>query len=142
MSIINAENKEKGMTLVEIVAVIVLIGLIMGVIAPKIFGKGDAAKAQLNKVRMESIRQALGQYRLQFNIYPDKLEDLVRQSSKLRDSDQLFTPLLDDKELNDIWGAPYTYKSENNNRSYKLMCLGSDGIAGGEGSAQDLTMQP
>jgi general secretion pathway protein G len=135
-------NREKGMTLVEIIAVIVLIGLIMGVVAPRIFGQGEAAKAQLNMVRMETIRQALSNYRLQFNKYPDSLQDLVKPSADVKASGKLFTPMVQEKDLEDMWGAPYVYQAKNSNRSYALTTLGSDGVQGGEGPKQDVTMTP
>ncbi len=141
-NVISYNNKEEGMTLVEIIAVIVLIGLIMGVVAPRIFGQGEAAKAQLNMVRMETIRQALNNYRLQFNKYPNSLQDLVKPSAEVKSSGKLFTPLLQEKDLEDMWGTPYTYQPKNSNRSYSLGTLGSDGVIGGEGPKQDVTMQP
>ncbi len=133
---------ERGMTLVEIIAVIVLIGLIMAVIIPRISGQGEAAKAQLNIVRMETIKQALNNYRLQFNKYPDSLKDLVRPSEEVKSSGQLFTPLIQEKDLKDIWKTDFIYEPKNNNRSYLLSTLGADGVPNGEGPDQDVTMRP
>lgn len=132
-------NPQAGMTLVEVIAVIVLIGLIIAVVAPNIFGQSENAKAQLNVVKMEKLANALSQYRLQFNSYPEKLEDLMSPSADVKDSGQLFTPLAEDKDLKDVWGTQFIYKTENNRRSYTITTLGSDGARGGDGPAQDVT---
>ena len=132
----------RGMTLVEILAVIVLLSLIMAVVARGVVGKGESAKAKLNVVRMEKIKNALEQYRLEFNNYPGTLDNLIKPSSDIKKAGQLFTPFVEEKELADVWGFKYIYKTENDNRSYALSSLGSDGISGGDGAKQDVTMRP
>ena len=135
------KNSQAGMTLVEVLAVIVLIVLMMSVIAKGVIGKGDAAKAKLNVVRMENIRNALAQYRLELNTYPGSLEELAHPGKDAGDSGQVVVPLIDDKDLKDVWGNNFIYRSEGG-RSYTLQTLGSDGTAGGEGAKQDVTMTP
>lgn len=133
---------EQGMTLVELLVVIVLISLIAVVVGKNVIGQGDAAKAELNVVRMEKLKTALGQYRLKYNSYPSKLEDLVSASPEVKKAGKLFTPLVDEEEIRDVWGSSYTYRSENDGRTYALSTLGSDGIEGGEGAKQDVTLRP
>lgn len=128
------------MTLVEVLAVIVLIGLIMAVVAKGVVGKGDAAKAKLNEVKMEKVKQALAQYRLEYNSYPEQLINLAKPSGD--NSGKLFVALAEADDLKDIWGFDYIYKPENEGRSYTLSTLGSDGVPGGEGAKQDVTMRP
>ncbi len=133
---------EKGMTLVEILAVVVLIALIMGVVVKGITGKGDAAKAQLNVAKMEKVKQALSLYRMQFNSYPNSLDGLMTPSGDIKSSGQLFTPFIEEDEMNDIFGFPFVYKTEGNGRAYTLTSLGSDGLQGGDGAKQDITIRP
>lgn len=135
-------NAERGMTLVEVIAVIILIGLIMTVVAKGILGKSDAAKAELNVVKMQEVKQALETYRLKYNVYPDQMLDMVRPSDKVTKGGSLFTPLLEEDQINDIWGFPLLYKAENNGRSYTITSLGADGAQGGTGSKQDITIRP
>lgn len=133
---------ERGMTLVEVIAVVVLLALIWVVVGKNVFGQSDTAKAQLNMVKMNNLKQYLGQYRLQYNIYPAKLDDLVHGSADLKKSGTIFTPLATEEDLKDIWSTPYIYVPENNNRSYILKSLGSDGLEGGDGAKQDVEMRP
>lgn len=136
------DTHEQGLTLVELLVVIVLISLIAVVVGKSVIGKGEAAKAELNVVRMEKLRNALGQYRLKYNTYPSKLDDLMTASPDIKKSGKLFVPLVDEDEVKDVWGFPYVYRTENDNRSYTLSTMGSDGIAGGEGAKQDVTLRP
>ena len=133
---------QRGMTLVEILVVIVLIALVMGVVAKGVISKGDTAKAKLNVVKMEKVKSALDQYRLEYNSYPSKLEDLVKPPTDTSGGEKLSAPFADEDDLKDIWKNPYIYHTENNNRSYTLKSLGSDGLDGGEGSKQDVTLTP
>lgn len=132
-------GSERGMTLIEVIAVVVLIGLIMTVVARGVFGKSESAKAQLNLVKMENISNALAQYKLQFNTYPDSLNGLVEAPADIKSSGQLYTPFLKKEDLSDVWKVPYIYKTGNHRRSYSLTSYGSDGVAGGTGPKQDVT---
>ncbi len=132
----------RGLTLVELLVVIVLIGLIAVVVSKNVIQQGDIAKAELNVVRMNKLKNALGQYRLKYNSYPSRLEELVKGGADVRNSDQIFMPLAEEEELKDVWGAPYVYKSDNDGRTYGLKSLGSDGTEGGDGPKQDVTVRP
>ncbi|MDD2941401.1 MAG: type II secretion system major pseudopilin GspG [bacterium] len=135
-------NNERGMTLVEILAVITLLSLIFVVVGRGILGKSDAAKAKLNVTKMENVKQALSQYRLDFNTYPPTIQGLVSAPSDVKSSGKLYVPFLEEEDLKDIWGTPYRYSLENDGRTYSLSSLGSDGGEGGEGANQDVTLRP
>lgn len=135
-------NNEKGLTLVELLVVVTLIGLIAVVVASNVFSKGEAAKADLNMVRMNSLKQEISRYRLTYNSYPTGLQDLIKPNSQVQATGRPFTAILKDEELKDMWGNQYEYKMENSGRSYVLMSYGSDGIQGGEGANQDVSVRP
>lgn len=135
-------RNDAGLTLIEIMAVIVLIALIMGVVGRGVIGQRDSATAQLNVVKMEKLKHAIEQYRFQYGRYPGQLDDMLRPSSEMQRSGELFTPLASEEDLKDVWKSPYLYKGENNGRSFSLSSYGSDGIAGGEGAKQDVTLKP
>lgn len=138
----NVFSEEAGLTLVELLVVIVLISLIAVVVGKNVIGQGDAAKAELNVVKMEKVKNLLGQYRLKYNSYPTKLEDLVTGNADLKKSGKPFIALAEEADLADVWGFPYLYAQENNGRSFTLSSYGSDGIEGGEGAKQDVVLKP
>lgn len=133
-------DSERGLTLVELIVVIVLIGLIATVVMKNVLDTGEAQKAELNVTRMRKLQQSLGQYRLKYNSLPSSLQDLVKPSPEVKEQGTLFTSLASEAELNDIWGTPYRYTTGNNKRTYTLGSLGADGIEGGEGPNQDVTI--
>jgi general secretion pathway protein G len=135
-------KSERGMTLVELLVVIVIIGLMMAVLSKGLFAQKDKAQAQLNQTAMNKLQEVIEQYRLEFNTYPSALEDLVRPSGEVQQSGKPFFPLTAADALKDVWGNPFIYRAENNNRSYSLTSLGSDGIEGGDGAKQDITLRP
>ena len=141
MKSLEALKNERGLTLVELTMVVILIGIIYASLASGIFSKGESAKAQLNMSRMQKLKGDLGTYRFQYNTYPSRLEQLVKGGGNKK-SGKLFTPIVGEEELKDIWGFPYVYKSESNGRSFSLSSYGSDGVAGGEGPNQDVTVNP
>lgn len=133
-------KSEKGLTLVELLVVIVLISLIAVVVGKNVIGSGEAAKAELNVVKLEKVKNLLGQYRLKYNKFPGKLDDLVKGSEDAAKSGKPFFALASEEDLNDVWSNPFSYKVENGSRSFTLGSLGSDGIEGGEGAKQDVTV--
>ena len=91
---------------------------------------------------MNTLKGYLGQYKLQYNSYPTKLEDLVKAGADVKKSGELFTPFCDESSLKDVWQVPYLYLPENSGRSYVLKSLGEDGLEGGEGANQDVEVRP
>jgi len=133
---------QSGMTLIEILAVIVLIGLILSVVAKGVFSQSSKAQARLNEVKMVNLQNAISQYRLEYGRYPGQIQDLIKQSNDVAQSGRLFIALAEPEDLKDVWGFEYGYKSENEGRSYSLQSLGQDGLTGGDGANQDITKRP
>ena len=133
---------EAGMTLIEVIAVIVLITLIMVTVGKNVFTASGAAKAQLNVTKMNTLKGYLGQYKLQYNTYPGKLDDLIHPSAQTKQDGQIFTPLAGPDDLKDVYNFPYIYVAENNGRSFVIKSLGADSLEGGEGVNQDVEIRP
>jgi general secretion pathway protein G len=136
------KENQRGMTLVEILAVIVLLSLIMAVVIRQIAGKSEAAKARLNEAKISSVRSALQNYRLEYGVCPAKLEDLLSGGNETKGSGKVFIAMVKEDELKDIWVTPFIYEVQNNGRSYKLTSLGADGVPGGADVNQDVTVGP
>ncbi|MBL7663190.1 type II secretion system protein GspG [bacterium] len=132
----------RGMTLVEIMVVIVLISLVFGIVAKGVFGKSDAAKVKLNATKMEKLKSDIELFRTEYGRYPGSLQELIKGSSEIQKSGKIFVALTDEDSLFDVYGTPYQYETQNNNRTFRLKSLGADGAEGGEGTNQDATVQP
>lgn len=131
--------RERGMTLVEVIAVVVIIGLIMAVFAKNIFGTSSMAKWNLNKTKMEKLQQTLGMYKLQYNQYPNSLDELRTGSADAKKRG--FVSMATEEDLQDVWGFDFIYKTGNKGRTFTLGSNGSDGAPGGDGDKQDFSLE-
>lgn len=135
---------QSGFTLIEIIAVIMLIALAMGVVGPYVFrnltrGKQEAAKAQISGFEM-----ALSAYRMDNGVYPNTAQGLsaLRRKPIIPPIPENWRgPYLSKAVPNDPWGKPYVYicPGKNNTDTYDLSSYGADGTEGGEGDAGDIT---
>jgi general secretion pathway protein G len=107
-------NTQRGMTLLEILVVLAIIGLVLTFLTKSIFSMGDSAKASLSKTKLEAIKGPLYLYQLQNNTLPQDLRSLTAVDTE------------------DAWGKPIQYKVLDGGRSYELKSLGSDGREGGD----------
>jgi general secretion pathway protein G len=128
-------GREEGMTLVEIIVVLVIIGVVMTVLTGGLFGRGERAKATANKMKMEQLNSAIKEYQLMYNKIPSSLESLVRCTEETGAS---CIPIAEDRDLLDVWETPYVYTASNS--TYTIKSLGSDKKDGGTGAAVDMTL--
>lgn len=121
-------TNQRGFTLVEVLVVIIILGLIAGLILPRITGRVDEAKVETTKIQMKAIKDALEQYKLDNGIYPSTeqgIKALVEKPSipplPVRWRQYL------DKLPQDAWGREFLYLSPGINRPYELRSVGADG---------------
>jgi len=121
-------RNEKGFSLIEIMVVMVIIAMIAGTVAPKLFGRVDKARQQDAQAQIELLGQALDLYRLEKHKYPTSDEGLEAIKSYLKKN----VP-------KDPWGNDYIYESPGKEgRGYDLISYGADNAEGGEGTDMDI----
>lgn len=132
-----------GFTLIEIMVVMVIIGILAGLIVPRIIGRPDEARQTKAQVQIESIETALKLYKLDNGYYPTTeqgLQALVEAPS----AGQLPKAWRDGGYLEkgkipkDPWDNEYIYLSPGIHSDFDLMSYGADGEPGGEGKDQDI----
>ena len=133
-------NSERGMTLVEIMVVIVLFGLIMGVVASKVTQNARVAEAEMNAVKMRALEGYLSTYKVKFGKYPRSLQYLAKQPPEANKKVGLYVPPAREEDLIDVWHSPYMYSLKAGGKGYSIGTLGADGVVGGEGADQDYTI--
>lgn len=130
--------KMKGFSLIEIMVVVVIIGMLMAAVAPKILIQKDTAMIKRVQMDMASIETALKMYKLEYHKYPNSEEGfdvLVNPPKKSHHVDKDgFLPALP----KDPWENPYVYHSPGDGTPYDIVSLGEDGIHGGEGLSSDI----
>ena len=136
----SALRRERGMTLIEILVVLVLIGIVLGIVGGNFIGKGEKAKADAAKIEIGQIGQTLDLYKLEIGRYPTSQEGLQALLTAPTGVNNWNGPYWKKGTLpKDPWGNEYKYASPGQHGAYDIISLGSDGKEGGDGPAKDIT---
>lgn len=131
---------ERGFTLVEILVVITIIGLIMGLVGPRVLNYLTESKAKAAKIQIESFASALDLFFLDTGRYPSSSEGLGALVQRPGAVASWNGPYVKGGTIpNDPWGHPYVYRSPGQHGTYDLISYGADGQEGGTGTAADIT---
>lgn len=134
---IRSENNRRGFTLVELLVVMVIIGLLAALVAPRLFPKLGKGKQAAAKAQIELLGQALDQYRLDVGSYPTTQEGLKSLMTN-PGVEKWEGPYLKKNLPLDPWGKEYLYQSPGTHGEYDLYSYGRDGKPGGEGEDGDI----
>ena len=133
-------NGERGMTLIEILVVLVLIGIVLGIVGGNFIGKGEKAKADAAKIEIGQIGQTLDLYKLEIGRYPTTQEGLQALVAAPAGVTNWNGPYWKKPSVpKDPWGSEYKYTSPATNAPYEIISLGADGREGGEGPNKDIS---
>jgi general secretion pathway protein G len=130
----------RGMTLIEILVVLTLIGIVMGIVGGNYLGQGEKAKAKAAKIEIEQIGQTLDLFRLEVGRYPTTQEGLQALITAPTGIPNWNGPYWKKNTLpKDPWTNEYKYASPGQHGAYDLWSYGADGKEGGEGVNKDIT---
>ena len=136
----------RGFTLLEILVVLVIVGLLIGLVGPRLFGRADAAKVQTTQAQIKLLRGALETVRMDIGRYPTQAEGLAVLTTAPADpivAARWRGPYLDDALPADPWGAPYRYAVPGPaGQPFGIYSYGADGKPGGEGTDADIGAVP
>ncbi len=132
-----------GFTLIELMVVIIILGVLAGLIIPRIMGRPEEAKQVKAKMQIASLETALKFYKLDNGSYPETeqgLEALIEQPEtgtipkKWRKKGYLEKGRLP----KDPWGNNFVYLSPGVHDDYDIISYGADGVPGGEDKNKDI----
>jgi general secretion pathway protein G len=129
---------QKGLTLIEIITVLIILALVMSFLIGRLSSGADTAKAGLNEVKLKMIQSYINQYYLRYNEYPTDLNDLMQCNSVT--GPNCLPIVSNESELLDVWNNRVIYQRNADGRGYSLKSLGSDKKEGGSGAATDLVI--
>jgi len=132
---------QKGFTLIEIMVVVVILGILAGIVVPKLLDRPEEARRTKAVAQIKSLEEALALYKLDNGFFPtteQTLQALVtkpevgRIPNRYRDGGYIKKVPLDP------WGTEYVFLSPGIHGDYDLISYGSDGEPGGEGNNADI----
>jgi general secretion pathway protein G len=133
---------QQGFTLVEMLVVITIIGLIMGLIGPRVLNYLNESKVKAARIQLQSFSSALDLFYLDAGRYPSTSEGLAALVQRTSGIGSWNGPYLKGGNLpNDPWNHPYTYRSPGERGPYEIISYGSDGQEGGSGIAADISTE-
>jgi general secretion pathway protein G len=102
-------NAQRGLTLLEIMIVIAILGILIAVVAPKVIGALSESKVELTKVRVNNIKNWYQKWSLKSEKpCPDSLLDVVRSVSKGDSEEQMVD------NTKDLWHQPLKFMCGDN----------------------------
>lgn len=133
------KNKNRGFTLLELLVVLVIIGLLAGIVGPRLFKNVSKSEITTAKAQIDSLGKALDQYRLDVGHYPASQEGLAALMQKPATEANWNGPYLKKAVPLDPWSQPYQYKFPGEKSpDYDLSSFGPDKAAGGEKENADI----
>ena len=127
--------KQAGMSLIEIIIVIVLIGAVLTFVGSRVLGGADRAKANLAKSQVTTMAQKVEAFQMDTGRLPTTLEELVTEPAN---APGWLGPYAKAAELNDPWGNPIHYGTPGESGAFDLVILGKDGQVGGSSVDGDI----
>jgi general secretion pathway protein G len=132
---------EAGFTLVEMLVVITIIGLIMGLIGPRVLNYLSESKVKAAKIQMQSFASALDLFYLDAGRFPSTSEGLEALVRRVPGVAAWNGPYLKGGAVpGDPWNHAYLYRAPGEHGPYDIMSYGADGQEGGTGVAADITL--
>jgi len=131
-------HKDRGFTLLELLVVMVIIGLLVGYVAPMYFKQVGKSEVKVARAQIESFGKALDQYRLDTGHYPTTEQGLQALVVKPADEPRWDGPYLKKGVPLDPWGSAYTFKRPGIKGEYDIVSFGKDGVPGGTGEDADI----
>jgi len=131
-------NNQKGFTLIELLIVMIILGLLAALVAPRMFGKIGTSKQKAAKSQISLFETALDTYRLDVGEFPTSEQDLQALREKPSGADNWDGPYLPKEIPKDPWGNPYEYRHPGEHGDYDIISYGADGQPGGEDEDADV----
>jgi general secretion pathway protein G len=114
-------NRERGLTLIEIIVALIIFSVIMAFLLGKVFAMGGQAKAEATRLKLTDLKSNIYLFQMRSNALPQSLD----QAGVTKE------------QTSDAWGNPVAYRIVDG-RSYELKSLGADGKDGGQGADADI----
>lgn len=133
-----AARDSAGFTLLELLVVLVVLGLLASLVAPKYFKQLGKSEVKAARAQLAGIAKAVDLYRLDIGKFPTSEQSLLVLITKPANEPRWNGPYLQKEIPLDPWGRPYIYKLPGEHGDYDISTLGKDGAPGGDDENSDI----
>jgi general secretion pathway protein G len=130
---------QAGVTLIEMLVVVVIMGLFVALVGPQIFKSADKAKITAAKAQMQQFMTALGTYKLEVGTFPTTEQGLQALRTKPDGVNSWAGPYLQKEVPKDPWEHDFVYRFPGEHGDEPdIISYGADGQSGGDGINADI----
>lgn len=135
-------RSQGGFTLIEIMVVVMILGLLAALAAPKFLSFGDRAKQEAARTQVKALADAVQLFKLDNGRLPTSGEGLTALMPPPPGDLPRYNPdgYMEELPQRDPWGHPYTYATDG--RRFVVVSYGADGSPGGAGYDEDIDSRP
>ena len=135
-------DRSGGFTLVELLVVLVILGLVMALVGPRVLNYLTSSRTRAAALQVSSFKSSLDLFYLDMGRYPSKTEGLNALIARPPSADAWNGPYLQQPNLPaDPWGNAYQYSVPGAKAPYRILSYGADGVAGGADADADITSE-
>lgn len=137
-------SQHAGFTLIEVMVVVIILGILAAIIAPRLIGRTDDAKVAQARIQIKNFETALKLFKMDNGFYPSTDQGL---QALIKEPEIGALPkhyrkggYLEKRGISpDPWDNAYVYISPGTENDYEIISYGADGEPGGEGYDADIT---
>ncbi len=128
-----------GFTLLELLVVILIIGLLVGIVGPRLLGQVSKSEVTAARAQLDALDKAIQAFRMDTGHFPAPSQGLKALMAAPSDEPRWRGPYMRGEVPPDPWGSPYQYRLPGTNgRDYDLYSFGRDRASGGTGDDADI----
>ncbi len=132
-------QRQLGFTLIELLVALVILGLLVGLVGPRVMKYVGGAKSDTARIQIEDMVTALDMYSLEVGHYPSQDQGLVSLIAEPSGVDGWNGPYLRKQVIpKDPWGQEYHYRQPGEHGPFDIFSYGADNSPGGEKDNADI----